>query len=123
MQKGVLKFAPMTELAKLKDDGGHPGLPPCKLEGKTWHASSPVKVSDKKKVHNPDMMFIPYWWVDSSDAEGKASMEFVTSTVDKVTFPILVNTRPLKLYEKLVYFKPKPKQEASSAAKRAKVSH
>ncbi len=62
-----------------------------------------------------------FWWVESSDNEALANMKMVASTSEKVTFPVLQNTKTLKPFDRLVQFKAKDKKAALSDAKRIKL--
>lgn len=125
--KGSLKLAPLTDLGKVKIDKSDSSVPvKVVLPGKPGHqmvyAYAPSKPGDKTKLDAPDVMFVPYWWVDAVDDESKANMKFVSSTVDGVTFPVLQNIQVIKPYEKLSYYKPKEKKAVASDAKRLKIA-
>ena len=49
-----------------------------------------------------------FWWVATTTIERYVSMAVVTHTcADGMEYPMLVNTRPVAIYEPLKYFKAK----------------
>ena len=59
------------------------------------------------------VFYAPYWWVDPTGNEEKANMKFVKVVgADGVSFPALQNFKPLKVHERLYFFKPKDLKKA-----------
>ncbi|CAK0864960.1 unnamed protein product [Prorocentrum cordatum] len=107
VSKNIFKFtptAPMQNILCTNPKGAENNVATVTIGGKAFFATSVRKPADDT-VH---AFFAPYWWVKTTPIEGKANMKFVKVVgADGVSYPALQNFKPLKVHERLYYFKPK----------------
>ena len=102
--KHALRLAPLTHIVSLFTEkkstcvAVHVGKTPI-------YATSLPRPSNQEDVGK--YSFVPYWWVENTTEEAAANMHLASVKIDNVSFPVLQNTRALKLNERLLVFKKK----------------
>ncbi len=68
-------------------------------------APSRVRDDDVSKWKR-EFVFAAYWWVSKTNTEKDATMQISTMKIGTFKFPILENTRALKVGDKLQVYQP-----------------
>ena len=103
-KKDKLKLAPLVDLNKLKTEPFQNALQ-IKVENATVYFSGIPKVQSLAKIKD-DSLFVPYFWVESTDKVGDANMKLVQAKVGNVTIPVYQSKSNIEPYTPLKYFKP-----------------
>ena len=117
---GELRFGPLTDLNRFKAEK-HSSAAPVRVGARNLFAYPPPKASDASKMKDT-VLFVPYWWVDSTDSKDVANVKLVSFTDGDVVFPIFQNTKKLSVNSRLFYFKASEPKKALSDAKRIKLN-
>ena len=120
---GKLEFAPFTDLNKIKCDKNATASP-IKVGDAMMYAYPPTKATSATKLEeasSADILFIPYWWVESTDIAEAANMKRVSVTDGDMQYSIFQNSRVVQPFTRLMYFKAKDKKQALVGAKRVKI--
>ncbi|CAK0906935.1 unnamed protein product [Prorocentrum cordatum] len=108
----IFKFAPTAPLQNIicnKRKGAEGNSATAASGEKTMWATSVSKPADDTVAG----CMAPYLWVESTTVEEKASGKFVKVVgADGVSYPALQNFKPLKVHERLYFFKPRDVTQA-----------
>ena len=118
-----MKLYPVTEsVAKVHaNKPDHTGVT-LKYNNNPFAVYSPTmpKTADTS-IWDPTQIIAAFWWVGSTSILDNANMAMASAKHDEVTFPILVNTKPLKKGDLLLKLDAKSDHaESEPSAKKAK---
>ncbi len=120
LQKGNLKLIPVTDLYKI-----HARSLTCRtvLTGETqqdaYYLEAPNRVRDNDvSKWKRESIFAAYWWVSKTNSEKDATMKISTMKIGTFKFPILENTRALKVGDKLQVYQPPSAMQLAKKARR-----
>lgn len=120
--KGKLELIPATDLKAISTK---PSAGACevRLNSDLFWLSEPSRPRSAQSAGwRQDSLMVPFWWVVSSNNKEEANLMEKAFTCQKhgVTFKGLVNSRALKVNERLVLYKPKKEVVSLSAASSVK---
>ena len=119
----TLKFAPLTELSKVKTDQSPYAIVGTGPTTLYCHSLPKPDFDNKKgdKEKKTSHMFVPFWWIEPTDKEAEANMKLVVTTHEHCKFPICQNTAKIEAHVQLKYFKGKAVRTALDGTKREKL--
>jgi|AntRauTorckE5430_2_1112549.scaffolds.fasta_scaffold03134_3 hypothetical protein len=120
---GKLKLAPFTDLNKIKSDKSATASQ-IRVGDQMLYAYPPTRATTAAKLDDAssaDLLWVPYWWVESTDSLAAANMKRVSVTDGDITYPIFQNTKVVQPFTRLLYFKAREQRQALTGAKRVKV--
>ena len=121
-KKGGLKLYPVTEsVAKVHaNKPDHTGVTLKYNNPFAVYSPTMPKTADAS-TWDPTQIIAALWWVGSTSNLDDANMALASAKHDEVTFPILVNTKPLKKGDLLLKLEAKSDHaESGASAKKAK---
>lgn len=113
--KGKLELVPMTDLKGINKKEG-PGAVPMMICGESLYLTEPQRPRCADAQQWPSgAVIVPFWWVSTTTTQSEGNMmDKKVSEESGVTLAVLVNSKPLKPFDKLVLFKPASKRPRTS---------
>ena len=106
-KKGELVFVPTVTLANITDthDVAHHR---ADVDKEPMYIKRQVQpqIEDLTKWKK-DLSLVPFFWVRDTDQSELANMDMKQACIGNISFPTLVNVKPLKVDDKLLIYKPK----------------
>jgi hypothetical protein len=107
-KKGELKLVPSTDFMSkisLVQNGGVEVL--CKPRAVYISGPTPCNKTADLGEWNKTTVVSAYWWVINTSEESEANMNVQVLSQDGFAFPCLTNSKPLRLWDKLLKYQPK----------------